>query len=273
MTMAQPASPEPHPLGAFLRARRERVDPGILGLRTIGPRRTPGLRREELAGMAGISVEYLVRLERGRDRNPSPSVVHALAEALNLDEAARAHLALLADVRLDPDYADAGVAETLQALIESLPYPAMVLNRFVDVLALNQSGLALYARLGLHVGDNLTLALFLDPRSRDHYPDFDQVSAEAVANLRALAGASSSHPRLVALVGELSLGSPEFAALWAQNEVQAKSGGTKRIDVAGIGRLTLRWDSLAATGAPGQMVVAYQPVAGTGTAELLDRLA
>lgn len=237
----------------------------------MGPRRTPGLRREEVAGLAGISVEYLIRLERGRDRNPSAAVIAALAQVLRLDDDGHAHLAALAEVHTDPDYVDDRVPDAgLLTLLNEWPHPAILMNRFMDLLAVNRAGRTLHNHLALDVGDNMTRALFLDPRARSIYPDFDDVAAENVANLRALAGRDAHHPALVQLVGELSLSSDEFTQLWARNEVQTKTTGTKRLDLPDVGRLTLTWHTFEVSGAPGQLLVVYAPVADTGTAEILE---
>ncbi len=259
-------------LGEFLRARRERVDPTTLGLRTVGPRRTPGLRREEVASLAGISVEYLVRLERGRDRNPSAAVVASLADVLGLDDAEREHLAALADVRIDVDFADHEVVEPIRVLMAQWQQPAIVMNRIMDLLAINDAGAALHQAIGTVPGDNMLRKLFLDSHAPSIYPDYELLAAETVANLRSLTGADIDHPRLRDLVGELSLHSPLFAEIWARNEVQVKSSGAKRIVLADVGVVELRWDTLEVAGARGQRVVVYQPVEGTGSDEKLARL-
>lgn len=259
-------------LGEFLRARRERVDPATLGLRTVGPRRTPGLRREELASLAGISVEYLIRLERGRDRNPSAAVVSGLADVLGLDDSERDHLAALADVRIDVDFSDDEVGESIRVLMAQWRQPAIVMNRFMDLLAVNDAGAPLHGALGIGVGDNMLRKLFLDPRARPIYLDFEEVAAEIVANLRSLTGGDIDHPRLRDLVGEFSLRSRLFAKIWARNDVQVKSRGSKRMLLPEVGVLELRWDTLEVAGARGQRVVVYQPVEGTGSAEKLLRL-
>lgn len=261
-----------NPLGEFLRARRERVDPAALGLRTVGPRRTPGLRREELASLAGISVEYLIRLERGRDRNPSAAVVASLADVLGLDDAARDHLATLADVRLDVDFADEVVVEPIRALMGQWTQPAIVMNRFMDLLAVNAAAVSMHSALGLEPGDNMVRTLFFDSQASSIYPDFEDVAAESVANLRSLTGGDIDHPRLRDLVGELSLHSPLFAEIWARNDVQVKSNGTKKMILPDVGMIELRWDTLEVSGARGQCVVVYQPIPGTGSAEKLAAL-
>ncbi len=257
-------------LGDFLRARRERVDPATLGLRTVGPRRTPGLRREELASLAGISVEYLIRLERGRDRNPSAAVVASLADVLGLDDAARDHLAALADVRIDVDFVDDNVVEPIRVLMSQWQQPAIVMNRFMDLLAINDAGLAIHSAIGLTVGDNMLRRLFRDPRARSIYLDFDDIAAESVANLRSLTGSDIDHPRLRDLVGELSLHSPQFAEIWARNDVQIKTNGVKRMQLPSVGIVEVRWDTLEVAGARGQCVVVYQPTGASSALKLAE---
>ncbi|NNG35703.1 helix-turn-helix domain-containing protein [Nakamurella aerolata] len=262
-------------LGEFLRARRERLDPASVGLRAVGTRRTPGLRREEVAAQAGISVEYLVRLERGRDRNPSPAVVDALTAVLQLDSDASAHLLHL--VQRAGGSGDAAgpateLSPTLRRLLDSWPQPSIVTNVFLDLLGANESGIALHQGLGLHPGCNMARELFLNPRSRAVFVDFDKVAAETVGNLRSLSGVHPRHPRLQALVGELSVADEQFARLWGAAEVQAKTTGSKRVAHPTLGLLELEWNTLHVAAAPGQLVVAYQAVAGTRTETVLAQL-
>lgn len=248
-------------LGAYLRARRERVEPQQVGLRPVGLRRTPGLRREEVATLSGISVEYLVRLERGRDRHPSPAVVESLSRALLLDDDARAHLAALADLRADlADESDVVPAELLE-LMDTWPHPAIVMNRFLDLLAVNDAGRGLHDALGLHPGDNMARAFFLGEHATDVYQDHDEIAEEVVGNLRALGGTDVRHPRLVALVGELSTASDQFARLWAGADVRRRTNGCKRL-LLDDREIELAWVTLEVAAAPGQRLVAYTPRAG-----------
>ena len=246
-------------LGEFLRARRERVDPATLGLRTMGVRRTPGLRREEVAAQAGISVEYLVRLERGRDRRPSPAVVAALADVLRLDPDGAAHLAQLADL---PDGRGGEIvdemSDVVRRLLDTWPNPTIVTNSLLDLIGTNAAGEDLHRGIELEVGDNMVRSLFLDPRAPEVYLDYDTVARESVGNLRAWSGPNPSNPRLIALVGELSVRSTHFARLWGEGEVQTKTNGTKTIAHPDLGVLELEWTTLEVAAAPGQFVVAYQ---------------
>ncbi|VDR39068.1 Helix-turn-helix [Tsukamurella paurometabola] len=260
-------------LGDFLRARRARVDPATLGLRTMGVRRTPGLRREEVAAQAGISVEYLVRLERGRDRRPSPAVVAALAEVLQLDADGAAHLAQLAEL---PDGRGGEVVDEMSGvvrrLLDSWPNPTIVTNSLLDLIGTNAAGEELHRGIGLRVGDNMVRSLFLDPRSREVFLDYETVTRESVGNLRALSGPNPSNPRLMALVGELSVRSEHFARLWGDGEVQAKTNGSKVIAHPELGVVELEWSTLEVAAAPGQLIVAYQAQEGTASERTLAAL-
>ncbi|MGJ0121636.1 helix-turn-helix transcriptional regulator [Williamsia sp. MIQD14] len=260
-------------LGEFLRARRERVSPSAVGLATIGHRRTPGLRREEVAARAGISIDYLIRLERGRDRHPSPAVVDTLADALGLDDDGRTHLAELADPRSGEAVALRTTAsEPIRTMIDSWPNPTIVANGILDLIAANVPGERLHHGIGLQVGDNMARALFLDPGAREIYLGFDDVAAEVVGNLRSLSATSGVHPELTDLVGELSVASDHFARLWARGEVRGKSDGVKVIAHPEHGRLDLRWSTLHVAGAPGEMIVTYSAEAGSESARILAGL-
>ncbi|MEH3157257.1 MAG: helix-turn-helix transcriptional regulator [Gordonia paraffinivorans] len=263
-----------NPLGEFLRARRERVDPADVGLRAVGTRRTPGLRREEVAALAGISVEYLVRLERGRDRHPSAAVVDALGRALRLDDDGRTHLGDLADPRTGaPTPVVGDMSESLERLIAGWSAPTIVTNAVLDLIGMNETGRLLHEGIGLTPGVNMARALFLTPGADRVYVDFDKVAAETVGNLRALAGGGTPSVRLIELVGELSVASPVFASLWASGEVLRKTSGIKTIEHPAMGRLDLEWSTLAVEAEPGQLVVAYQAIPGTRAEGVLAELA
>ncbi len=238
----------------------------------MGVRRTPGLRREEVAAQAGISVEYLVRLERGRDRRPSPAVVASLAQVLLLDADGAAHLARLAELPAERGEVVDEVSPLLRRLVESWPNPTVVTNSLLDLIATNASGEELHRGIGLHVGDNMARSLFLDPQAREVFLDYDTVARETVGNLRSLSGPSPAHPRLMELVGELSVRSELFARLWGEGEVQAKTNGAKVIAHPEAGVLHLEWSTLEVAAAPGQLVVAYQAQEGTETVEALESM-
>lgn len=218
-------------LGRFLRARRTQTTPDQVGLTVgVGLRRTPGLRREELATLAGISIDYYVRLERGKETRPSPSVLDALARALQLDDQQHDHLRQLAAraARYAPDPPPAPsrtVRPHLKLLLETLrPSPAYIVSRSMDMLAWNPGGLALYAGLDDWPAKQRNLAryFFLHPTARRLFPDWDKQVRACVARLRALAGTAPDAPDLTALVGELLLKSPDFAKLWERYDVTGR---------------------------------------------------
>ncbi|MFC7329775.1 helix-turn-helix transcriptional regulator [Marinactinospora rubrisoli] len=259
-------------LGRFLRARRAEVGPADVGLPVgSGLRRTPGLRREELAMLAGISVDYYVRLERGKETRPSPSVVDALARALRLEEAEHEHLRDLAAraARYAPQRRAAPsrtVARGVELLLESLrPNPARVLSRTHDVLAANPGGLRLLA--GIEDWPprqrNTARYLFLHPAARELFDDWEQQIRGCVAHLRALAGTEPDAPDLARLVGELLLKSPEFAGLWERYDVNERVQGTKTFHHPEVGVLTLGYQTMELAGTPGQRLFAYHAEPGT----------
>ena len=241
-------------LGEFLRARRELVLPAERGLPDSGRRRVPGLRREEVATLSGISPEYYVRLERGRDRHPSRSVVDALAGALGLDGDSTAYLLSLAAPDPRPAARPAAVPPEVRLLLDSMAgVPAFVLGPFLDVLAHNRLLAALHDTA---VPANMVRHVFLDETARATYPDWDDVAAETAGALRAAAVGYADDRRLAGLVGELSLKSAEFRRLWARHTVRPKTTGRKQL-VSTVGRITVTWQTLAVAAAPGQTVVTY----------------
>ena len=259
-------------LGDYLRLRRERVDPRDAGLRILGHRRTPGLRREEVASLAGVSVEYLIRLERGRDRNPSPAVISALAEALRLDEEATAHLrALCAPGPIAPPE-EFEIDPTIRRTLEASAYPAMIASRFFDLLALNEAGAALYDGWDIPIGTNLAEHLFLHPRAEQIYLNREELAAETVGNLRQQSGLDPWHERLTDLVGRLSIGSELFSRLWALGDVHAKTVGRKQLHHPTLGELDLLWTTLTVAAAPSQLLVVYQGDPGSVTERALASL-
>ncbi|MDQ8043884.1 MAG: helix-turn-helix transcriptional regulator [Solirubrobacteraceae bacterium] len=253
-------SSDDHRLGDFLRARRERLDPEAVGLSDYGRRRVKGLRREELAMLAGVSAPYYARLEQGRDTHPSPQILAALAAALQLDADAAAHLRALAEPQVAeprrrtrrPERVRPGLAHLLSRWADQ---PAVVIGRHRDVLAATPLATVLHS--GFDAGRNLVRDVFLDPAVRADYVDWDEVARGAVASLRASSTHDPDDPRLTDLVGELSIKSPEFAAMWARHDVKAKTSGTKRFDNAFVGRLTLEYESFDVTGSDGQMLYVF----------------
>ncbi|WP_242894601.1 helix-turn-helix domain-containing protein [Actinomadura litoris] len=267
-------------LGVFLRARRARVRPSEAGLPPgPGARRTPGLRREELAALSGVSIDYYIRLEQGKETNPSGAVLDALARALRLDEEEHAHLYALADhaARRTPPgrgAADPAVRPAVRLLLENLrPCPAYALSRTGDVLAANPEALALYAGLAdwPEKRRNTVRYVFLHPAARRLLADWDRSAAGCVANLRGVAAADPDAPDLAALVDELDGRSPEFAALWRRYDVRHRRGEEKVFRHPEVGELTLQVESLRLTGT-GQRVTVYQAWPGTPSHDALALL-
>ena len=261
-------------LGDYLRARRALVRPGSVGLPVNGVRRVAGLRREEVAMLAGISSDYYLRLEQGRDRHPSIEVLEALARVLGLDQAATEYLLGLATPRTRHrrrrprrETVPTGILQ----LLDVLGLPAFVEGRYFDVLAAN--GLARSLLPTLQVGQNRLRAVFLDPAEQALYPDWDQATARLVANFRASVGSDADDPRVVQLVGELSLSSERFRRLWARHDVQSREGMPARIHHPHVGDLTLNKEKLAIGGAEGQLLVIYHAEPRTRSAEKLALLA
>ncbi|WP_022893405.1 helix-turn-helix domain-containing protein [Agromyces subbeticus] len=261
-------------LGAFLRARRELVTPRQAGIPDAGARRVPGLRREEVAMLAGISADYYLRLERGRDRNPSAQVLEAIARVLQLDDDHVAHLrTLVAESprqrrrRPRKETAPAGVVK----LVDSLVQPAFVEGRYFDILASNALARAISPRLA--VGGNQLRDLFLEPAEQALHPGWEDVTECLVASLRQAVGNEIDDPRFIELTGELSLASPRFRQLWARHEVRGQRGTPLRIDHPQVGELTLNRERLSIGGAEGLTLVVYHPDAGSSDADKLAVLA
>jgi transcriptional regulator with XRE-family HTH domain len=259
-------------LGEFLRARRELVTPKDVGIEAGGFRRVPGLRREEVATLSGISADYYLRLEQGRDRNPSTQVLDALARVLLLDAAASAHLRRLAGHLPPPVSTDVLVPDSIVDLIEGWPTnPAYVMNKFTDVLAVNSLAAALSPNY--RVGVNLLRAVFLDPAERALRRDWESLTEESVAVLRANAGTDLSDPRLVELVTEMSSASERFGVLWSRHDVQPKRGGTQHLTHPVVGELNLASNKLLISGTDGLLLVVFHAAAGSVDAERLSLLA
>ncbi|MGW4895611.1 helix-turn-helix domain-containing protein [Kitasatospora sp. NPDC004240] len=260
-----------NPLGEYLRARRAQLTPERAGVAVCGRRRVPGLRREEVARLAGVSTDYYTRLEQGRERSPSRQLLLSVARVLRLDEDGTDHLANLAapPVRR-PRHSPERVAPALRQLMEALPAPALVTGRSLDVLALNARAAALYA--GFARVDNLVRMTFLDPAARRFHRDWEEAARAAVAALRSAAGRDRHEARLVALVGELSLHSDEFRVLWARHDVRGKSAGAKLLRHPEAGELELAYETLTLNSAPEQQLVVYQAAPGSPSAERLALL-
>jgi transcriptional regulator with XRE-family HTH domain len=250
------------------------VRPEDVGLVPGSRRRVAGLRREELAMLAGISAEYYLRLEVGRDRNPSAQVVEALAQALRLDIKATRYLHQLANPiisRWDHAVLDAA-AEGLDGLIDELPFPAIVASRYQDVLAANPIAQALSP--GFTVGQNFLRWRLLDPAARELYVDWDDATESAVSGLRELAGTVPDDPRMQALIAELSSASSRFRNLWARASVGYRLGVVHMRHPI-VGDLYLCRNQLIVPHVPhavGQHVLIYRAEPGSDSARALAEL-
>lgn len=261
-------------LGAYLRARRALVTPQQAGIPDGGVRRVPGLRREEVAMLAGISADYYLRLERGRDRNPSLQVVESLARVLRLDQDHLAHLVALVCEAPSPRRRKARAEVPPPGalnLLNSMTQPAFLEGRYFDVLAANPLASALSPRLS--AGRNHLRDLFLDPAEQDLYPDWEEVTECLVASLRQAVGKDIDDPRFIELTGELSLASPRFVKLWAKHDVKGRTGGSLRLNHPQVGELTLNRERLEVGGADGITLVVFHPEQGTDDAGKLALLA
>jgi transcriptional regulator with XRE-family HTH domain len=265
----------------FLRTRRARITPEQAGLAPHrGARRVPGLHREEVAQLAGVSVDYYVRLERGRTQGVSEAVLEAVARALQLDDTERSHLFDLAQPiavrsRRRRALAPQRVHPVLYRTLDSLSVPALVEGRRTDVLAGNRLGYALYNDFEgrPHSERNFARLIFLDKAARTLYADWEQIAGNCVASLRLYAGRHPDDPQLTELIGELSLHSDTFRRMWADHDVLAHTTGTKRLHHPLVGDLTLDYVVLAVEGDPEQTLVIYTPEPASPSAEALNLLA
>jgi transcriptional regulator with XRE-family HTH domain len=259
-------------LGAYLGARRAGVTPEEAGLPRTGLRRVPGLRREEVAMLAGVSVDYYVRLEQGRERTPSAQVIDALAVALRLSEDGRRHLFRLAGLspRVRAAVTDR-VDPSLLQLMDAWPgNPAIVYNRAYDVLASNAIGDALFHDWA-H-SRNLMHVVFTDPAARTFYRDWHEVARNSVAGFRLGHGEAPGDPRIRLVLTELLDESPEFAELWARNDVRGKALERKRFLHHEVGALTLTMQTFDVRSSPGQELVVYHAEPGSASGEALALL-
>jgi transcriptional regulator with XRE-family HTH domain len=259
-------------LGDYLRARRDLVRPEDVGLAAGDRRRVPGLRREELSMLAGISSDYYLRLEQGRDQHPSAQVLDALADALQLDPVATAHLHRLAQPRprRRPRTRTERVPIGIAQLVDQLPMPAFVTGRYMDILASNALARALSPTFSL--GENVLRRIFLDPSERELHLDWERATAGLVGGLRASAGADPDDVQMAALVGELSIRSERFRTLWARADVGHRRDGTNHMRHPQVGELTLLREKLDISGGGGQQLVVFHAEPGTASAQALDLL-
>ncbi|MGW2716907.1 helix-turn-helix transcriptional regulator [Streptomyces sp. NPDC001492] len=258
------------PLGDFLRARREALKPQDVGLPEHGRRRVPGLRREEVAFLAGVSSDYYMRLEQGRETSPSPQVIDAIAAALHLDDEAHDHLRRLTRAPQERRSALAGhdrAGPQLLRLIDSWPdTPAFITGPALDILAHNTLAAALHS--GFQRFDNLARMIFLDPAGRTFYRDWDKAANSCVAELRAAYGYDPESPRIIEVVDTLCAKNPDFAELWARHEVRGKTQQAKNLAHPEVGALEIEFSAFTVNGAPYQQLVVYQadPAGATAAA-------
>jgi transcriptional regulator with XRE-family HTH domain len=263
-------------LGDFLRSRRARIRPEEVGLPSYGRRRVPGLRREEVAQLAGVSVDYYIRLEQGRGPSVSDAVLDAIARVLHMDETEHAYLRTVARPRRTKGSRPAAprVRPGVQLILDGMDrFPAFVFGRRLDVLAWNALADALSGYSRMAAGErNVARQVFLDPAARDLYPDWAAVAALNVALLHLNAGHHPDDSGMAALIGELSLKSEDFRRLWADHEVMECRFGVKRVRHPVAGLLTLPYETLTLPADPGQTIVIYTPEPGSETAERLALL-
>lgn len=271
-------------MGDFLRKRRAALSLADVGLMDYGTRRVPGLRREEVAMLAGMSVTYYARLEQGQHINASDAVIDSLAQALALTEVERKHLSNLSGIRRRnpktfrnrPDHVRHGT----KRLVDSMGnVPAVVLGKRTEVLAWNQAGHRLVAsHLDFGAPDtpserpNMTRMLFLDEATRSLYPRWRAEAGRAVASLRLLSGRFSDDTELAALVGELTLKSPEFATMWAEHPVENCMSGNKTLNHPKLGSLELGFEVLTMPDDSGHRILTYTAEADSEATAALTRL-
>ncbi|MGA8789141.1 MAG: helix-turn-helix transcriptional regulator [Paenarthrobacter sp.] len=261
--------------GQYLQARRGLVRPEDAGLADFGRRRVPGLRREEVAGLAGISVDYYVRLEQGKDHHPSAQILDALARALRLDPPSTLHLHRLAQGALQPATTGIGVTGVgtgMAYLLKTLAHvPAFVQDRYMNVLAANRLAIALSPRN--KPGTNVLREAFLDPAEQQLYEDWELVMEEATAGLRAAVGESVNDPQLEKLVEELTHRSAYFLQLWGRHDVRPKVAGKRKLHHPVAGDLELFHEKLSVAGTEGHLLVIHHAEPGSSSEAALQKLA
>jgi transcriptional regulator with XRE-family HTH domain len=260
---------EGNALGEYLRARRAQVQPEDVGLIAGARRRVAGLRREELATLAGVSAEYYLRLEQGRDKNPSRQILDALARALQLDIQGTEYLYQLAGAShgAQPDLETP--ADGLDALIDQFAMPAIIANRYQDVLAANPIARAFSP--GFMPGQNFLRWRLVEPAAREFFVDWDDATHIAVSGLREVAGGASDDPRMRGLVAELSAVSSRFRELWTRAEVGYRPGIT-HVRHPVVGELYLHRYRLSVPHSGGQHLIIFRAEPGSPTAKALEQL-
>ncbi|MFK8908948.1 helix-turn-helix transcriptional regulator [Streptomyces sp. YS-3] len=260
-------------LGEFLRARRAALCPQDVGMASYGVRRVAGLRREEVAVLAGVNADYYTRLEQGRERRPSAQVLDALGRALRLDPDAYAHLHQLAGTTPSNHlvHTTDRVSPALRQLIDGYPgTPAFVIDRTLDVLAANTLAEALHSPF--EKADNLARMAFLDPAGRQFYTRWNHTAEAIVSHLRQAAGLDPDNPRLRELVHTLTESSADFTRLWNTHAVRGKSQDAKHLLHPDVGPVTLTYQTFEVRAAPGQQLVIYQAEPDSPSARALRLL-
>jgi transcriptional regulator with XRE-family HTH domain len=267
-------------IAEFLTTRRAKVTPEQAGLPTYGRRRVKGLRREEVASLAGVSVEYYRRLERGNVTGVSELVLEGLARALHLDDAERAHLFDLARAANPatpkrPRPVKHRIRPVVQRILDQIDAPALVRNSRLDHVGANAFGRALYAPMleSREQPPNSARFTFLDPAAVDFYPEWDLVASELVAHLRSEAGANPYDRKLSDLVGELSTRSDEFRVRWAAHNVRFHRSGIKHIHHPVVGELDLSYETMELSADDGLTLAIFTADAGSTSQQALDLLA
>ena len=266
-------------LSEFLRTRRARLKPEDVGLPDFGRhRRVPGLRREELSQLAGVSVAYYTRLEQGNGRNVSAEVLDAIARALRLTDAERAHLTHLAKPKQHKKKTTARTEQvrgSIRQLLDSIEVPAYVSGRRSDIVAWNRMAAAVFgdwAELPAQER-NWARLIFLRPEYQNLFVPWEQKASDVVSYLRMDAGCHPDDPRLSALVGELSVKSEEFRRLWATHDVKEKNYGVKQLRHPLVGDLTLNFESFPLSDGTEQALITYHAEPGSPSADALRLLA
>ncbi|MFD0630572.1 helix-turn-helix transcriptional regulator [Catenulispora yoronensis] len=263
-----PSTTRRHTLGEFLVAMRGRLSPEDVGLRSTGRRRTPGLRRQEVAELAAVSIDWYIRLEQGRAGAPGTGVLDALSEALRLSPAEHEYLHLTARGEAPPrrlPRCRAEVAPSLRVVLDGMPLlPAYVIDHCFDVMAHNAAASAMFGdAFGSGIAANTALMLFLDPECCQTQLSWEQIARETVGALRANLARYPHDLRLQQVVAELRDGSPEFAGWWEDHTVGERASGVKRVAHPAVGLMTVAYDMLAVGTGAEQRLVVVTPVDAT----------